>query len=177
MGSPVSISGLNHLNALPQLTELNAMLINVEPDEPPLDIPGLTHLEKLSIQVSPRSPAGIRDRDLVCLGNLKDLKWLQIGRTEITDEGMAHLVGLTAMERLGIGSPQLTDKALSYLANMWKLNHLRIVGDFSDNGLRQLEGLEALGWVSITSEDAFDPAALQRLREQLPNLGYLKAIP
>lgn len=41
------------------------------------------------------------------------------------------------------GGPDLTDKGLSYLTNMKKLNHLKITGAFSDEGLRHLEGLKA----------------------------------
>ena len=57
-----------------------------------------------------------------------------------------------------------------YYVNMKKLNHLTIMGDFTDAGLRHLEGLKTLSFLTIYSANNFSTAAVQRLKSKLPNL-------
>ncbi|MHC4395685.1 MAG: leucine-rich repeat domain-containing protein [Planctomycetota bacterium] len=164
LGTPkVSTAGLNQLNVLTCLRELDAD--DIGKVDAVLDIAGLTNLENLTL------PA-VRDEDLVCLSKLKRLKWLEIrGHGTITDAGIAHLAGLASLDMLMfIGNQNLTDKGLSYIANMKSLNYLTINGDFSDEGLRQLEGLKGLRNLRIVSRNPVGPTALQRLRENLPNI-------
>ena len=88
----------------------------------------------------------------------------------ITDAGVAHLAELTSLERLSIGGPGLTDRALASLANMHRLDSLHLSGNFTDAGLRQLEGLKGLQHVTLYSGSNFTSAAKERLRANLPNL-------
>ncbi len=53
---------------------------------------------------------------------------------------------------------------------MAKLNHLNITGNFTDNGIRVLEGLKGLQYVWITSSENFSPTALKQLQNSLPNI-------
>jgi hypothetical protein len=109
------------------------------------------------------------------LAKLKDLEWLQIYPHKFSDLGIGYLRNLTEMERLGIGGPDFTDEGLVYLARMQKLDHLTINdGQITDAGLANLEGLKAIGYLNISSRQRFSPAALQRLRQQLPNLTTLR---
>lgn len=164
--SNISISGLASLNSLTNLTELNAG--KIVQDNSGLNIAGLTMLEKFSI--SPTT--GIRDDDLECLEKLKRLKWVQVNwkNGAVSDAGMVHLAGLTSVERLAISGPNLTDDGLAYLTNMKGLNYLKVTGNFTDEGLKYLENLKALTHLKIYSANNFSPEALQRLRDNLPNL-------
>jgi len=174
--SKVTISGLAQLNSLPDLILLDAT--DIRQDNSILNISGLTKLECLTIGTQHKGGV-IRDEDLACLANLNRLKWFQISSAiikpmAISDEGMAHLEGLTNIERLTIGGPNLTDDGLRYFANMKKLDLLNIIGGkFTDKGLRHLEGLKSLRNLSIDAENDFSPAALQRLRKNLPNMATL----
>lgn len=97
--SQVTVSGLNCLNGLSRLSNLRAD--SLRQDGPALNIAGLHRLEYLMLTAAKGST--FRDEDLACLGNLKRLKWVQIGsRTAlaITDAGVAHLAELTSLERL-----------------------------------------------------------------------------
>ncbi len=172
----VTISGLSHLNALKKLSLLD--LRGIQQDNSGMDISGLSKLEQLTLKLkTPQKKGGsydsVRDEDLACLKKLKNLRWFQIlypQHSRITDTGVAHLKDLTNMERLGIGSTYLTDASLSCLTNMKKLNHLNVTGNFTDNGLGNLEGLKGLQNVWIKSSENFSPTALQRLRNNLPGI-------
>jgi len=178
----ITISGLSYLNSSTQLTELNAY--GIVQDNTGLDISGLTKLEKLTLTLN-ATRAGkelvydaLFDEDLVCLAKLKNLKWFQIGSSKnsmITNAGIAYLENMTDMERLTIGSAYLTDDTLAHLANMKKLDTLIITGNFTDDGLRWLTNLKRLSSLTVYSANNFTPAALQQLRDNLPNLRSLTA--
>ncbi|HUW20719.1 MAG TPA: M56 family metallopeptidase [Sedimentisphaerales bacterium] len=171
--SETSISGLGQLNVMPNITNLNVRQLKRDNnDNGVLDIAGLTDLRKLAITLD--GDAIFEDEDFACLANLKDLQWLQLWPTHLSDAGMAHLRALTNIERLNIGGPALTDDGLKCLANMKKLNHLTISdGRFTDEGLRRLEGLKALGYLRFDFEAGFSPQALASLRNKLPSLAML----
>lgn len=178
--SEITIAGLAPLNT----PELRMLIVrSVRQDGTGLALSGLTKLEKLTIcpKVTREKDSlvwdSLRDEDLACLANLTRLKWLQGIRGDISDAGMAHLAGLRNMERLNINGPGITNKGLSYLTQMKKLNHLTLTGNFTDEGLRHLEGLKALSLLRIYSSDNFSPAALQQLKNSLPNLQVLNADP
>ena len=166
----VTVSGLNHLDGLPRLSFMQ--VYDLTRDERVLNISGLTGLEYLMVSCAKGS--ALRDDDLACLANLKQLRWFQAGgdRTPqvLTDAGLAHLAGLTAMERLVIGGAGVTDGGLSSLANMHRLDSLNVTGNFTDEGLRRLEGLTSLRYLWVYSGNNFSPAAKERLRKSLPNL-------
>ena len=85
------------------------------------------------------------------------------------------LAGLTELERLSVGGPQLTDTTLSYLSNMKRLKTLHIAGNFTDQGLRFLEGLDSLEYLNINPRREFSQSALQELHDRLPNLRNLRS--
>jgi Leucine-rich repeat (LRR) protein len=162
----ITVSGLNELNALPELIELD--VYGLEQDDSTLNIAGLTKLRWLALR-----RALLRDEDLACLANLKRLEWVVISG-EVTDVGMAHLANLRNLERLDMGGSNLTDKGLAYVAEMKKLKYLQLGGDFTDEGLASLEGLTGLTRLQITSRNEFSPKTLDRLREKLPILSSLR---
>jgi len=64
----------------------------------------------------------------------------------------------------------VTDGGLGNLKHMNKLHMLTIRGEFTDQGLRQLEGLTNLGVLRIRSARPLSRAALNRLQQVLPSL-------
>ena len=88
---------------------------------------------------------------------------------------MAHLAGLKRLQRLCVGGGLVTDKGLSYLSDITALNHLTITGDFSGEGLRQLDDLNELRYLVINSEQGVSALTEQHLRRSLPNLYSLNA--
>jgi hypothetical protein len=172
----VTISGLAQLNSLSNLTTLR--VFDLRRGGAILDLSGLASLEDLYLVFAPRSSEVFTDADLACLADLKRLTMVQIGPPDFTDKGIRHLSRLPNIERLGVGGPGLTDEALKSLSDMKTLNHLTITdGNFTDMGLRHIEGLQLLHHLSITSANAFSNAAIQRLRNNLPNLWYCRIVP
>jgi len=172
----ITISGLNHLNAMPNLARVG--FGPVSQDGSVLNISQLTRLESLSLRDVP-----IRDEDLACLSKITHLKQLTMSRIKdktISDKGVAHLANLTSLKWLAlVVGPHFTDEGLAYIGNLKKLDFLSINGDgnFTDNGLRYLEGLTGLSYLRINSQNAFSNAALQHLRSSLPNLHRFEVIP
>lgn len=171
----VTISGLSHLNEFKNLSRLSVS--GIRQDNSGMDISGLINLEDLTLKLSPRDKVKdydpVRDEDLACLKNLKKLRKFQIAyseHSEITDAGVFHLKDLTNMDFLNIGSRHLTDKSLSYLAGMKKLDFLRIVGNFTDDGLSELEHFDGLTHLHISTSGAFSPQAIRKLRQALRNV-------
>ena len=172
----VSFAGLKNLKPMSNLTNLT--VLNVKRGGTVMDISGLANLEDLMLNFTRKSGDKFTDADLMCLRNLKRLKSLQINPHDFNDKGMGYLAGLTNMERLIIGGPGLTDEGLKFLSNMKKINQLTISdGNFTDMGLRHIEGLQLLHHLSITSANAFSNTALERLRNNLPDLWYCRIVP
>jgi len=164
-----TIAGLNHLNQMPRFTEIR-IAVGSHGDAI-LNLSGLNQLKKLELRDFP-----VRDQDLACLAQLPRLEKLTIGGP-ISDAGLFHLGGLTNLHWLGIGAdddyaPHITDAGLSYLRNLNRLELLHISGvnNLTDEGLGHLGELKALRHLNIKSKNALSHAALQRLRNNLPNI-------
>ena len=106
---------------------------------------------------------------------MKKLKHLGLGTKEpyLTDAGMASIAGLHELVRLYAGSPHLTDKTLSYLSDMKKLELLRVRGNFTDQGLQHLDGLENLTTVWIDSMEPLSKTSIAQLKRNLPNVYHV----
>jgi hypothetical protein len=173
----VTISGVNQLKGLDRLRKLN--LSSIRQDNGGLDLSSLVGLEELTISMRRVRGGGalrsdeFRDEDLAGLAGLKRLRWLQ-GIRGISNAGLQHLAGLTAMERLNIGGPGVTDSGLVHLARMEKLNHLTISGQFTDAGLRYLEGLTSLRLLGLEPKGQVSSEGLRRLQQTLPALEFLE---
>jgi hypothetical protein len=170
----VSVSGLNHLNVLTKLEQLS--IRDALQDGAGLRFDQLTHLTQLNLGLryaeDPLDVGAARDEDLAGLAGLTRLKILQIipRSPQLTDAGMACLAPLTAIEDLSIGGDGLTDRSLAYITGMPRLYVLRIGGDFTDAGLRQLGVLTRLKVLSIDSKHGMSRQTEDYLRRSLPNL-------
>ncbi len=168
----LTTSGLRQLNGLSRLEWLS--LSEVTPDEGFMDISGLTSLRHLTLGARHNGPY-LRDDDLACLAKLTDLEWLQLSWADgITDQGLARLAGLTRLERITIGGKSVTDKGLTYLSGMKRLDNLSIQGDFTSQGLLQLEQNPSLAVLFLVCPQRPDEATVKRLTENLPHLGFFQ---
>ncbi len=163
-----STPGARHLNGLSDLRVLNLRLENTpHSDEPPLDLSTLAELRELTLD-------GARDVDLASLGNLKHLECLLTTyRSQIGDEGIAHLSRLTSLQRLTIGGPKMTDAGLASLTGLKNVNNLWVRGRFSDTGLAHLKALQALEVLRIESTERLSPNTGEILHKELPSLCLL----
>ncbi len=160
----ITFSGVSRLGGLTSLEELWYPGWQARPNEQALDFSGLPNLQKFSM-------GGIRDKDLVSLADCRNLKWLQIGfDSHLSDEGLAHLAGLTSMERLLISGDGITDAGMASLADMDKLKSLTVVGNLTDAGLRHIGKLNSLVSLRIQTENRFSQNEIEYLQSCLPNL-------
>ncbi|MBT5170068.1 MAG: hypothetical protein HOL92_16555 [Opitutales bacterium] len=85
---------------------------------------------------------------------------LEIGFSNITNEGLATLSGMHNLERLYLQKTTISDEGLEHVANLENLRYLNLYGtQVSDDGLEYLEDLDQLQslylWeTQVTSEGA-----------------------
>jgi len=100
-------------------------------------LPGLTHLDIGGAQtLRPDNPNGraagglIPEETLKAFSELKDLRVLNVGFSQITADGLRMLSTLPHIERLGLqGCPRIEDTAVSELANWKSLKYLDVQED------------------------------------------------
>jgi hypothetical protein len=88
----------------------------------------------------------VRDTDLDLLLSLKkQLVWLKLGFTQLSDEKLAKIAQLHNLRRLSMEHTAITDKGIQQLKSMKQLQYLNIVGTgVTDKGLLQLKDLKEL---------------------------------
>lgn len=165
----VGISEVNQLSGLSKLTSLEVG--SVIRDCPRLKLTGMPRLENIRLTMAKGSSLG--DEDVACLAGMTNLRELSIGgfggHCAVSNAGMAQIAGLTLLERLSIGGPGMTDRGLASVAGFRRLWELNITGNFTDAGLRQLEGLTGLVRLKVASGMDFSAPAVARLRKALPH--------
>ncbi len=136
------------------------------------------------------------DADCQKLAKLADLVHLDLGKCQITDAGLDHLVGLTQLESLTIEDNQsITDAGIAKLATLTKLNSLNVgttkitdksleiagklpaleklsiahAADITDAGLSNLDGLKNLKEVWLPGT-AVTPAGVKKLEAAHPGI-------
>ena len=100
---------------------------------------------------------------------LAEIHTLFLSGTKITDEGLAHVGGLTSLHTLHLGRTQITDAGLQALKNMTHLRTLAL-GDtaITDAGLGALRNLRELSTL-VLRHTKVTPAGVQALRRSLPD--------
>ena len=90
--------------------------------------------------------ANFTDKDLQLLLPLqKQLLWLKLGNTKITDAGLPAIAALTNLNKLYLENTAVTDKGIAQLNTLLQLQYLNITGTaVSTNGLIQLKNLQNL---------------------------------
>ncbi len=172
--------GLEMLSGLKKLTELrikgehvtDAVLTWVD------GIPNLTHLDLRPIINQPfyEHPVmrgewkkGATDNGLRHLAGLKNLKFLDLSYSKLTNAGLRHLAGLKGLTELVLDHTKVTDEGLKHLAGLEKLTDLSLGHTaVTDEGLKHLAGLEkltdlSLGHTAVTDEGLKHLAGLKKL--------------
>ena len=147
-------------NALPNSPSWLARFLGVDHMHDVVSIT-LPHNEKLT------------DADLRQFSALTNLRELNIGWTEISDTGVAHLKRLTGLESLYLEScSNVTDSGIAHLADLTELKQLTLSNtSMSNAGMVHLKGLKKLQWLELTGVPVEDDAV-----EYLQELSDLKVL-
>ena len=164
-----------------KIEELGGKIMRVAQSEPGLEVAfhlgrnqdGLRQHD--ASQSGGTEPAAL-DGELAVLATLKELLSLNLGGTDVTDEGLVHLASLTSLRRLHLEKTKVSDDGLARLAKLENLSYLNLYQTgVTDSGLTHLEGLKNLKnlylWqTKVTPDGASD------LQQALPdceiNLGW-----
>lgn len=85
-------------------------------------------------------PVQATDHDLEAVKLFPKLKWLRLTDTAITDDGLAHLQGLTDLQNLCLRRTAVTDAGLAHLRGLTELQDLDLEKTkVTDQGVRQLQ--------------------------------------
>ena len=116
--------------------------------------------------------AGIRDGQLVRIGELPNLQLISLEGNPITDETLASISNVQNLHSLYLTDTNVGDHGLSYLENASNLQQLWLGGtEITDDGLSSLKNLRFLGYVDLSNTDVSD-AGLQKLTH-LKRMYYL----
>ena len=114
----------------------------------------------------------VKDSDLDHLKGLRELKYLGLACTQVTDAGVERLKEFTKLQELDLGATAVTDSGLRHLKGLAQLNYLGLVGDqITDDGLPRIEGLTRLMRLNL-NDTKVSNAGLESLK-RLTNLKEL----
>jgi mono/diheme cytochrome c family protein len=107
------------------------------------------------------------EKDLQLLEPLKkQLIWLKLGNSIITDNDLGNIARLSALTRLFLERTRVTDKGLEQIKNLTQLQYLNLVGTkVTTKGLEQLKDLKNLQQIFLyqTSIPATDWTNLKKI--------------
>jgi len=111
------------------------------------------------------------DTDLEMLLPLREqLLWLNVGRTQITDEGLRVIAQLTTLSKLNLEYTGISDAGLVNLLPLKKLASLNLVGTKSgDEGTAQLSQMSNLKKIFVYQTQV-TPAGVERVLTKSPAL-------
>ena len=156
------------------------------------DISNLDSNVSLRNVVLSQSP--INDESLKIISQFRDIKWLDLTYTKVTDEGVLNLKTLTNIQQisfegtgvtddsagildsfenlieLDFSNTAISDKAVLHIASKTKLEVLYLTGTkISNEGLNKLSSLRNLEVLDVRKTNASD-AAVEQLKQKLPKL-------
>ncbi len=111
----------------------------------------------------------VTDEDLELLLSLKkQLIWLKMGFTDLSDEKMAKIVQFPNLTRLSLEHTPVTDKGIQQLRSTGKLQYLNVVGTgVTAKGLLELKDLKELRSIYVY-QTKIGKADWQTLKNALP---------
>ena len=184
--SSVSDADLEHLERLPQLTQVNLQGSKVT-DVGMEHLKGLTQLQDLNLSGTQVTDTGlgclkglkqlrdlnlsgtqVTDTGLGCLKGLTQLWVLDLSGTHITDVGLEHLNDLIQLRRLDITGTQVTDAGLERLEKLYELQHLCLAGTQVTDALEHIEGLAQLDTLDIRRTQITEKG-VKKLQQAMPN--------
>jgi len=120
-------------------------------------------LEQIPRSAKPRKLAlgrtAVTDRGLAALPDLSELGWLDLSHTTVTDAGMSKLAGAVNLTDLGLEQTQITDDSLKIVGRLARLKELDLSGTrITDAGIQHLQSLRHLTTLWLTGTDITDDA-------------------
>jgi len=137
---------------------------------------------------------GISDDTLKVLGELRTLRYLDLGNTKITNNGLKHLMPLTELEQLLLWGEEISDEAMPHVSQLKSLKQLHIQhcsvtteglhfvtklpelealniapADFNDSAIETFKKLDKLTWLVLDGTGVSDKA-IQNLKTAKPKL-------
>ncbi len=136
-----------------------------------IDLQTLPNLEHLRLGVY-REGANITDEGLKTIGQMKQLKDLDLSGTKISDAGLVHLQGLGHLDSLSLENTKVTEAGLAHLAQLHGLEELRLHtgSPITGIGARYLAKLKLLRSISNNLDLTDDGVAVMAT---LPHLEIL----
>ena len=97
----------------------------------------------------------ITDKELALLKPIeKQLTWLKLGHTHITDIGLKYIAGCTALHILQLDHTAITDNGLDQLKGLTSLQSLNLTGTkVTSIGIKKLSSLKQLKWIYLYQTD------------------------
>lgn len=114
---------------------------------------------------------GLTDEGLKHLEALKELKTLDLGRSQLTNAGLQYLgKELKGLLALYLSSPQITDEGLKHMRGLAGLIDLHLSGvQVSDAGLKHLQECKGLRRLTLKRTKVSDEG-VRLLQKALPQL-------
>ena len=113
---------------------------------------------------------GVRDQDLAHLADLKGLEHLILATTGITDAGLAHVGRLKRLKGLYLAKCAVTDAGLAHLAGLREIESLNLYGTgVTDAGLPHLYGMKRMRDLYLT-DLKLSEEAITKLKAELPRV-------
>ena len=98
----------------------------------------------------------------------KQLVWLKMGSSTITDSALKIISTFHNLRRLQIDHTQISDTGLAYLKNLVELRYLNLVGTrITGKGLKELKGLKNLQSIYVYQTEV-DTLSRQELKQLFP---------
>ena len=114
------------------------------------------------------------DQQLAPLAKIKNIVSLNLGKTPITDAGLAYIKPLTGLVELHLEQTKITDQGLAQLKGLVNLRYLNLYGTaVSDVGLGQLTGLKNLRNLYVWQTKVTDEG-IKKLKQALPGVAIEK---
>ncbi|KAK5580224.1 hypothetical protein RB653_000238 [Dictyostelium firmibasis] len=141
---------IGHLNSLSNLRKLDLSDYRNITDLSPLT--GLQSLTELLL-----SNTKVGDNSIInSIKTMSSLEVLSLNKTEVTTDGVAHLVNLN-LTSLSLSSTKIDGKALHYLGQMKSLQNLDLsFNDITDNSMDSLKPIaDSLSHIDLRGTDTF----------------------
>lgn len=156
---------LEVLSGLSQITSL-------ELDDCAVDESQFKTLTLQKLQVLSLSRVRLTDNCLKIVGNLNNLKRLNLTGASISDEALEYLRHLPLLEVVSLMNTQTTDRGLEPIGKIRSLRELNLSPNVTDSGLEYLKQLENLRYLSVRFSKVTE-LGTQELKRRLPNLQVL----
>lgn len=172
-GNRMTTRCLETLGTMPRLKDVGLMNIDPKPDGQPA-WKGLESLQSLDWGLWLHNCPSLGKEDFAKLGDFQNLVQLRLdGLQPITDADLQHLCALKRLKFLEVGSSVVTDEGLELVASLPNLENLRISCLANANGLKALGRSPRLKYLTIGSPNLTEEK-VQEFRRDHPRLTYVQ---